>query len=440
MSRYLLLPSLLALLAGCASAPEQRTAPIEPVAVTGRATEAKPVAPGPVSVTAERIKANEQLFKTTVETGSDTVKSVFTTSSTAPATDLTRLESSWTRRLNEGAAQLRLGDTISMPGNGGNPLRFAGVQLGSSLDLRDDIIASSRLAAPGIAALPSSVDALLSSTNSPDSHLARQGLSVQGRVQVVGANSVKFVTRDSLGRTLQVTQPLMTAIHLTEPGCGNYAMDLGRVRKDYAIKSNEYGEWLTNVRVVCGMPLGLTLEGHGEYLNRQGSSVGIGLARSLSSLGKASVGLASSQDADSSGWLARLSFEHSNPLFDLNVRTLVQSPGFQRVGTGTSSDPTLRSTVASLGMNTGDASNLAVVYATETTLSDVTAALVALTQRMRFGAFNSVTMTAGQSLAATARVMSVYLSFTRAFGTRTQRSSGLPDTIDLIRLPRLTPE
>ena len=439
MPRYLLLPILLAMLAGCASAPEPKSSPA-PVAVTGPASTAKPAEPGPVSLSAERIKANEQLFKTTVETGPNTVKSIFTTSSNTPTPAVTRLESSWTRKLNEGTAQLRLGDTISMPGDGGAPVRFAGIQLGSSLELRDDVIASSRLAAPGIAALPSSVDALFSTGNSLDSPMARQGLSVQGRVQVVGANSVKFVTRDALGRTLQVTQPLMSGIRLTDPGCSNYAVDLGRVRKDYALKSNEYGDWFANTRVVCGMPLGLTLEGHGEYLNNQGGTVGFGLARRVSSLGKASVGLASSQDTDNSGWLARLSFEHTNPLFDLNVRTLVQTAGFQRVGTGTASDPALRSTVASLGMNTGDTSNLAVVYATETTVADVTAALVALTQRMRFGAFNSVTMTAGQSLAATAKVMSFYLSFTRAFGAQAPRRSGLPDNIDLIRMPRLLPE
>jgi outer membrane usher protein FimD/PapC len=313
---------------------------------------------------------------------------------------------------------LRVGDAISVPGAGGNPVRFAGVQLGSGLDLRTDVVPATRLATSGIATLPSSVDALLSSTNASDTPLARQGLALQGKVQVVGANSVSFVTRDALGRTLQVTQPLLADIRLADQGCSQYSVDLGRVREDYALQSNAYGQWFANTRVLCGMPLGLTLEGHGEYLNQQGGTVGFGLARRLSS-----------------GWLARLSFEHTNPLFDLNVRTLVQSAGFRRVGTAATADPTLRSTVASLGVKVGERNDLAVVYAAETTQADVTAALVALTQRMRVGAFNSVTMTAGQSLAATARILSVYLSFTRAFGARTPRSSGLPG-LDFIRAPQ----
>lgn len=413
--RCLIMPLLVALLGGCTSAPDTLQ-------------DARPV-----SVTAERIKADEQLFNTTVQAGSATVQSTFATSRNTQIPEVTRLESSLTHELD--TAQLRLGDAISVPGAGGNPVRFAGVQLGSGLDLRDDVVPATRLATPGIATLPSSVDALLSSTNTADTPLARQGLALQGKVQVVGANSVSFVTRDALGRTLQVTQPLLADIRLADRGCSNYSVDLGRVREDFALQSNAYGQWFANTRVLCGMPLGFTLEGHGEYLNRQGGTVGFGLARRLSSLGTASVGLASSQDIEDSGWLARLSFEHTNPLFDLNVRTLVQSPGFRRVGTTANTDPTLRSTVASLGMKVGERNDLAVVYAAETTQADVTAALVALTQRMRVGAFNSVTMTAGQSLAATARILSVYLSFTRAFGARTQRSSGIPE-LDFIRAPQ----
>lgn len=431
------IPPLLICLAGCVSPAQQPDSLPSPVAIQGKA--AAP-APAPVFLTTERIKADESLFRTTVATESDIVKSSFTTSKNASIPEVTRLESSWTRQLDNGESHLRLGDAISVPGAEGNPVRFAGVQLGTGSGLREDVVPITRLATPGIATLPSSVDALLSSAGATDTPLARQGLVLDGKVQVAGSNSVSFVTRDSLGRTLKVTQPLLTEIKLTERGCGDYAVDLGRVREDFALTSNSYGQWFANTRVLCGIPLGFTVEGHGEYLDRQGGTVGVGLARQLNSIGTASVGLASSRDLEDSGWLARFSFEHTNSLFDLNVRTLVQSAGFRRVGSIPTADPAARSTVASLGMKTGQTSDIAVVYATESTQADVEAALIALTQRMRLSAFNSLTMTAGRSLAATANIMSVYLSFTRAFGAPRLNTSGLPDTFRIIRAPTLFAE
>ncbi len=427
----------LASLAGCASAPRTATNLPAPVAIEGKAAGS---VPAPVFLTTERIKAGESLFRTTLATESDTVKSSFATSKNAQVPEVTRLESSWTRQLENGDAHVRLGDAVSVPGAEGNPVRFAGVQLGAGSGVRDDVVSTTRLATPGIATLPSSVDALFSSAGAGDTALARQGLSLDGKVQVAGANKVSFVARDSLGRTVKVTQPLLTGIKLKESGCSDYAVDLGRVREDFALASNSYGQWFANTRVLCGIPLGFTVEGHGEYLDRQGGTVGFGLARQVNSLGTASVGVASSKDLQDSGWLARFSFEHTNSLFDLNVRTLVQSAGFRRVGTIATADPAARSTVASLGMKTGQASDIAVVYATETTQADVEAALIALTQRMRLSTFNSLTMTAGRSLAATADIVSVYLSFTRAFGASRTNTSSLPDAFKIIRAPTLFAE
>ena len=286
---------------------------------------------------------------------------------------------------------------------------------------------------PGIATLPSSVDALFSSAGVKS--LANQGLSVDGKVQIAEANTVSFVARDSLGRKLKVTQPLLTAAPLVERGCGDYSVGLGRVREDFALASNTYGELFANTRVLCGIPLGFTLEGHGEYLAGQGGAVGVGLARRIDSVGTASVGLASSRDAADSGWLARFSFEHTNPVFNLNLRTLVQSPGFRRVGTAPTDDPAARSSVASFGVKLGTASDVAVVYAAETTQARQSADFVALSQRMRLDEFNTLSMTAGSSM-ATDNILSIYMSFTRAFGASMPAISALPDALKLIRAPQ----
>ena len=86
-------------------------------------------------------------------------------------------------------------------------------------------------------------------------------------------------------------------------------------------------------------------------------------------------------------------------------------------------------------MKLGTASDVAVVYAAETTQARQSADFVALSQRMRLDEFNTLSMTAGSSM-ATDNILSIYMSFTRAFGASMPGISELPDAVRLIRVPQ----
>src|SRR5690606_13686828 len=116
---------------------------------------------------------------------------------------------------------------------------------------------------------------------------------------------------------------------LVDGGCADFTVDVGRVRQDYAISSNEYGPLFANTTVSCGAPLGFTVQGHGEYLADELTALGLGLARRLGPLGTASLALASSSTvAGEQGWLAKMGFDHSNSLFNVMLRSRIQSREF----------------------------------------------------------------------------------------------------------------
>jgi len=71
------------------------------------------------------------------------------------------------------------------------------VQFGTSFELRPDVIPTTLLAVPGMAALPSTVDAF--AARSRDSLLAQRGLSIDGPVRVAASNTLSFVARDTMG-------------------------------------------------------------------------------------------------------------------------------------------------------------------------------------------------------------------------------------------------
>jgi len=332
---------------------------------------------------------------------------------------LTRLESTYTAAVG-GAEQLRLGDTVSTVGMWGTPVRYGGMQFGTRSGTREDVIVSTRLATRGLAVLPTVADALFASAAAPGTALARQSLSVD-RSFGTGPSAWRLVAEDTLGRSVSISGPMIAGTALAEPGCADFSIGFGKVRRDYALSSNDYGPAFANTTVTCGAPLGFTVEGHGEYLADEVAAFGVGVAREVGPLGTASVAFASSRAEAGSGWLARIGFEHRNSLFNLMLRSRVQSREFREVGATLLDDPIMERDLASIGIDVGEGASLSVAYATQTTWARERTNLVALKQSMSVGQ-GSLSMSAGHSLADNFG-SSLFISYRRPFGVlRVERS------------------
>ena len=194
-------------------------------------------------------------------------------------------------------------------------------------------------------------------------------------------------------------------------------MGFGKVRRDYALLSNEYGPLFANTTVACAVPLGFTVEGHGEYLDDDVTALGVGLARQVGPIGTASVAFASSRTvAGDSGWLARFGFEHNNSLFNVALRSQLQSREFRDIGAVALEDPIMQRDLASIGLNVTDRANLALAYATQTTWERVRIDVIALKQSVSVGR-GALSMSAGHSFEENFG-SSVFISYKRPLGLR----------------------
>jgi outer membrane usher protein len=413
--RRLLFTSLAGLITGCGSVAER---------------------PDEVAVNASTLTAKYSTIEARVERDQSEVESTFTASLDPSIETLTRLESSYTQTLGGASQHLRLGDTVSSSGMWGNSVRYGGVQFGTSAQsqssAQSNALSNSTLAASGLAVLPTAVDALFASINTEESLLARQNLSV-GSVGIKGDNTLGFTARDSLGRSQTITAPMIENARLVQSGCSDFAVGLGKVRRDFAVTSNDYGPVFANTTVACAAPLGFTIEGHGEYLADEVAALGVGIARQLSWLGTASVAVASSQAEIGAGWLARIGFEHQNSLFNVMLRSRIQSREFRDVGSAWSIDPVMQRNLASVGLNTGPTSNLALAYASQTTWAQERSNLISLSQSLALGR-GSVSMSAGHSLVDSVG-SSVFVSYQRPFGWAPRRSVVREFDLDLFNIP-----
>jgi outer membrane usher protein FimD/PapC len=371
--------------------------------------------PEPVAVTARKLAPEYSSFNARVLSDAGNVEHSFSASLDPNVEPVTRLQSAYTQQIGTSEAQhIRVGDTISTAGMWGSSVRYGGMQFGTRMSPRSDVIADPDLAAAGLAVLPTAEETLFTSLGDRSTTLAEQDVA-------------------------SLAAPTIAATRLVAAGCSDFSVGLGKVRRDYARLSNEYGPLFANTTVACAVPLGFTVEGHGEYLDDDVAALGVGLARQVGPIGTASVAFASSRTvAGDSGWLARFGFEHSTPLFNVALRSQLQSREFRDIGGVTLADPIMQRDLASVGVNVTEGANLALAYATQTTWDRVRIDVIALKQSVSVGR-GALSMSAGHSFAEKFG-SSLFISYKRPLGGRAPARSPVQqfdlETLDSLIAPQ----
>ena len=370
--------------------------------------------PQTVAVKANKLTPEYSSFNTRVLSDAGNVEHSFTASLDPNVEPLTRLQSAYTQQIGSDSQQrIRLGDTVSTSGMWGSTVRYGGMQFGTRTTARADVITDPELAAAGLAVLPTVEDSLFT--------------SLEARTATLDAPDVAAIAA-----------PTIASTRLVAAGCSDFSVGVGKVRRDYALLSNEYGPMFANTTVACAVPLGFTIEGHGEYLDEDVAALGVGLARQLGPLGTASAAFASSRTvAGTTGWLARFGFEHSNELFNVALRSQMQSREFREIGADVLTDPVMQRDLASVGLNVTDRANLALAYATQVTWERVRVDVIALKQSVSVGR-GALSMSAGHSFSENFG-SSLFISYKRPLGLRTPARSPIRefdmDTIGSLFVP-----
>ena len=373
------------------------------------------VGPQTVAVRADKLTPEHSSFNARVLSDAGNVEHSFAASLDPNIEPLTRLESTYSQQIGSDSAQrIRVGDTISTSGMWGSSVRYGGMQFGTRINPRTDVIAAPGVASEGLAILPTAEEALFTSLGERNATLAEPDVAT-------------------------IAAPTIAATRLVAAGCSDFSVGVGKVRRDYAVLSNEYGPLFANTTVACAVPLGFTIEGHGEYLDDDVAAVGVGVARQVGPLGTASAAFASSRTiAGSSGWLARFGFEHSNEAFNVALRSQIQSRDFRDIGGVVLADPIMQRDLASVGLNVTERTNLALAYATQTTWDRVRIDVIALKQSVSVGR-GALSMSAGHSFAENFG-SSLFISYKRPLGLRAPARSAIRefdlDTIDALFVPR----
>jgi len=323
---------------------------------------------------------------------------------------LTRLESAWTYLPEESSHRLRLGDSTSDAGQWGSAVRFAGLQWGTGLAPRQDLLDAPRLALTGTGIVPTTADALFSAFNAPSVAFSARGLST-GKV-TPASTGVAFTAYDAAGRSTSVTKSLIAKPRAVDEGCNAYSLSLGRVRENYGLEESDYGAMFANTTLACGLGGGRIVEAHGEYLAGDATLAGLSLSQPVGNA-TATLAAATSDNVRGQGYAMQMGLQRELSRVAVGLQAHVQSADYRELGRSDVDDAISQRMLASIATRFNDRTTLALAYAMQRTLDQERTDVVGITQTLRFRSGGQVTLGANHAI-NDQKFSSFNLSFARA--------------------------
>lgn len=277
---------------------------------------------------------------------------------------LVRLDSTLTRDFPDDLKTLRLGDAISGTSSWGRSVRFGGVQWGSNFSTQPGFIAFPLPSLSGETGLPSTIDYYFDGARRLHSDVPSGPFSIQDLPVVSGPGEARLVIKDILGREQVITQRIYTSPQLLRKGLQAYSYDVGFLRNNFGIESNDYAQFMASGTHRFGFTNQFTGELHGELLRNQ-QALGVGGAYVLPTLGLLSTSLAASHSTRGNGALASLGFDGQNNALGYGFNTQYTNENFAQLGLTAGGQAPKQITQAYASLGTTSYGSFGISYAAQ---------------------------------------------------------------------------
>lgn len=272
-----------------------------------------------------------------------------------------RLDTTWIRDQPDSLSTFRIGDSISGASSWGRSVRFGGVQWATDFATQPQLITFPLPTLGSVAALPSTVDLYVNDVLRLRRHVAAGPFSIQDLPVVTGQGDIRMVVTDLLGREQVVQQPYYAGGGLLAPGLRDYSYDIGFERKNYSLRSNEYGSWMAVGTERYGFTNHFTGGLHAELLRDQ-QTIGAGATMLLPGGVLTAAVAGSHADKIGNGALMSLGFQHRGRGLSFGLRSQFTTNDFTQLGYTTRNRPPRQSSSAYLSIPTPGHGSLALNY------------------------------------------------------------------------------
>ena len=339
----------------------------------------------------------------------------------AGGAELIRLDSTWTYDWPQRLRSLRVGDTITRPGDWGRAAQFGGLQWGTNFATQPRFIPFPLPTVAGEAVTPSTVDVFVDNAQRMSVDVPPGPFVIPNLPVITGAGEVTLVVRDLLGREQVISTPYYASQTLLRDGLHDYSYELGAVREDFGIASNHYGRLFAAGTHRLGLTDRFTGELRAELLEDQ-QTAGAGGSFLWPSVGTFNLSLAASRHDSAAGGLLSFGFDRLTRGLSYGLQTELTTEDFAQLGLRPGEAAPRRTSIARVGFPVMGLGALSLNYLKQDNRDQADAEFVTLSYGVALGYDFNLSLVGLKDLGE-ASGYSVGLSLTRPLGARDTASA-----------------
>ncbi|WDZ94329.1 fimbria/pilus outer membrane usher protein [Herbaspirillum sp. WKF16] len=273
-----------------------------------------------------------------------------------------RLETTYTYSEPASLRRYRVGDVINGSLAWSRSVRLGGFQFASDFNLRPDLVRFPTPSLGGETVVPSTVDLFVNGVRQLSQPVPPGPFDIRQPPIASGAGQIAVAVTDELGRQTLRTINFYATDRLLKEGLNSYSAEGGWVRRNYALRSNDYGQFAMSGTARRGMSDWLTLETHAEAM-RGLKLLGGGAVFNLNSRAVLATALATSSSDAGSGQQVSVAIERNANPISMSLTRIQATRHYQDIGAIQGAPVSRSSTIATLGLSLGSAGSLSMAYA-----------------------------------------------------------------------------
>lgn len=273
-----------------------------------------------------------------------------------------RLDTGWSQSWPDRLLTLRVGDTLTGSTGWSRATRIGGIQIGSNFALQPYLVTTPVPALLGSATLPSQIDLYVNGMRQYNGQVPAGPFQLNTQPSISGAGNAQVVLTDAFGRSTTLNFSLYGTQALLKPGLTSWSAELGWVRQNYGLASNDYarqpmlsGTWRR------GLSDTVTAEAHAEATKGL-VNAGAGGAWLLGQAGVLTGALAHSSGAGRNGSQLNLGYHWNDRRFNVALNGSRSSGLYRDVATLYGSAVARASGSATVGFNADQAGSFSLSY------------------------------------------------------------------------------
>jgi outer membrane usher protein len=258
--------------------------------------------------------------------------------------------------------RLRVGDNITTAGSWGRAVRYGGIKFGTDFSLSPNLVAMPLLNIGATASVPSSVDLYVNNALQRRFNVPPGPFSIDQIPIITGAGNARIVVRNALGQDQVIEVPFLRVPLQLRAGLSDYALELGRLRNNFGLRSNDYDALVAAGIWRYGVSDRLTTELRAETQRQGPSTAGAAAVYLLGGGHTINPGLVASHSDAGSGLSSVMGYSYTSQFARLSARYEHNNAPFRQLGYGVNELPPVRRLFASGGYRVTAYSDLGFAY------------------------------------------------------------------------------